>query len=372
LVKVVEGGDPLVDATKGITDEIGELWVAAMDPSSWGNTVSLVLDFTWVEVIEFLENGGFQELGVKGSDTVDGVRTDDTEISHSDLLWPSLFDKTHSTNLLAISWVLLLELSNVDMVDEVNKLKMSWEQSTNEFNGPLLEGLWQDSVVGVREGLVADVPCFLESEFLLIDEDSQKFDGTDSWMSIVKLDLVLVSKSGESVIVSIFISSNDIVDGGGAEEILLLQSELLTGISGVVWIKDTGDVFGILSLANSTVIVTGVELVEIEGASWSRFPKSQVVGVVSIETWNWGIEGHSDDLLATLPVSSLGVTILVLVGDTIESNLIGNILSFDLPWVSVIKPKVWNFSLISIFNDLLENTVVVSNTITPSWNFEGS
>jgi hypothetical protein len=38
----------------------------------------------------------------------------------------------------------------------------------------------------------------------------------------------------------------------------------------------------------------------------------------------------------------------------------------------VIKPKVWNFSLISIFNDLLENTIVVSNTITPSWNFKGS
>lgn len=372
LVKVVKGGDPLINATKGITDKIRELWVAAMDPSSWGNTVGLVLNFTWVEVIEFLENGSLQELGVKGSDTVNGVRTDDTEIGHSNLLGPSLFDETHSTNLLSISWVLLLELSNVDMVDEVNKLKMSWEQSSDELNGPLLEGLWQDCVVGVREGLVADVPCFLESKTLLIDKDSQKFDGTDSWMSIIKLDLIFIGKHSESIVVSIFISSNDIVDGGGAEEILLLQSELLTGISGVVWVKDTGDVFGILSLANSTVIITGVELVEIEGASWSGFPKSQVVGVISVETWNWGIISHSDDLLAALPFGSLGVTVLVLVGDTIESNIIGNILSFDLPWVSVIKPKVWNFSLISIFNDLLENTIVVSNTITPSWNFKGS
>jgi hypothetical protein len=40
-------------------------------------------------------------------------------------------------------------------------------------------------VVGVRESLVADVPCFLKAEFLLIDEDSQKFNGTDGWMSIV-------------------------------------------------------------------------------------------------------------------------------------------------------------------------------------------
>jgi len=227
-------------------------------------------------------------------------------------------------------------------------------------------------VVGVREGLVADVPCFLESKFLLIDKDSQKFDGTDSWMSIIKLNLIFISKSEESVIVSIFISSNDIVDGGGAEEVLLLQSELLTGIGGIIWIKDTGDVFGILSLTNSTVVITGVELVEIKVASCSGFPKSQVVGVISVETWNWGIISHSDDLLTTLPVGSLGVTVLVLVGDTIESNMIGNILSFDLPWVSVIEPEIWNFGLISIFNNLLENTVVVSNTITPSWNFKGS
>ena len=112
LVKVVKGGDPLINATKGITDKIGELWVAAMDPSSWGNTVGLVLNFTWVKVIEFLENGSLQELGVKGSDTVDGVRTDDTEIGHSNLLGPSLLDETHTSNLLSIYWVLLLELSN--------------------------------------------------------------------------------------------------------------------------------------------------------------------------------------------------------------------------------------------------------------------
>jgi hypothetical protein len=342
-----------------------------MDPSSWGNTIGLILDLSWVEVIEFLEDSLFQELRVKGSDTIDGVRADDTKVGHSDLLWPSFFDETHSSNFFTVSWVLLLELSNINVIDQVDKLKMSWEKSADELNRPLLEGLWQDSVVGVREGLVADVPSFLETEFLLIDKDSQKFNGTDGWMSIIKLDLIFVSKLGESIVVSIFISSNDIVDGGGAEEVLLLQSEFLTSISVIIRVKNTRDVLGILSLSNGTMIITGVELVEIEGVSWSGFPKSQVVGIVSVETWNWGIVGHSDDLLAALPVGSLGVTVLVFVRNTIESNLIGDILSLNLPWISMIQPKVRNFSLISISNNLLENTVIVSNTISPSWNFEG-
>ena len=184
------------------------------------------------------------------------------------------------------------------------------------------------------------------------------------------MNLVLVSKLSESVIVSIFVSPYDIVDGGGAEEVLLLQSELLTSISGVVWIKNTGDILGILSLTNGSVVVRRVKLVEIEGVSWSGFPKSQVVGVVSIETWNWGIIGHSDDLLAAFPVGSLGVTVLVLVGDTIESNLVSDILSLNLPWVSVVKPKIRNFSLVTILDDLLENTIIVSDTISPSWNLK--
>mgnify|MGYP001470367576 CR=1 FL=1 len=74
LLKVLEGGDPLIDTTKGITEQVGESWVAAMDPSSWCDTIGLVLELSFVELIELLEDGGLEQLGVQGCDSVDGVR----------------------------------------------------------------------------------------------------------------------------------------------------------------------------------------------------------------------------------------------------------------------------------------------------------
>ena len=62
LLQVVERCDPLVDATEGVTDQVRELWITAVDPSSWSDTVGLVLDFTRVQLVELFEDSLLQEL----------------------------------------------------------------------------------------------------------------------------------------------------------------------------------------------------------------------------------------------------------------------------------------------------------------------
>ena len=62
LLQVVERRDPLVDATEGVTDQVGELWITAVDPSSWSDTVGLVLEFTRVQLVELFEDSLLQEL----------------------------------------------------------------------------------------------------------------------------------------------------------------------------------------------------------------------------------------------------------------------------------------------------------------------
>ena len=46
-------------------------------------------------------------------------------------------------------------------------------------------------------------------------------------------------------------------------------------------------------------------------------------------------------------------------------NLVLDIDSFNLPWVAVLQPIVRNLDLGSIFNDLSEDTILISDTITP-------
>ena len=114
---------------------------------------------------------------------------------------------------------------------------MSWKKSANELNRPLLQSLWKHGMVGIREGVVNNVPGLLEGKLFFIDKDSEQLNSGNSWMSIIQLNLILVRELCESIAVVLLVSSNDIVDGGGAEEVLLLESQLLTGISIVVWIQ---------------------------------------------------------------------------------------------------------------------------------------
>lgn len=100
------------------------------------------------------------------------------------------------------------------MVDQIDEFKMSWQQFSKKINRPFLKSLWQDGVICVRKGIVHHVPGFFEGEFLFVNKNSKKFDCSDGWMGVVELDFVLLSEFGEPVIVLVFVSSDDIINGG--------------------------------------------------------------------------------------------------------------------------------------------------------------
>ena len=78
-------------------------------------------------------------------------------------------------------------------------------------------------------------------------------------MGVVELDLVFGSELRPIVWVVLFVSSDDVTDGGTAEEVLLLQTQFLSSLSGVIWVEDTGDVLSALSLRDSSKVVSLVE-----------------------------------------------------------------------------------------------------------------
>ena len=74
-------------------------------------------------------------------------------------------------------------------------------------------------------------------------------------MSIIKLNSVFAWEQFEAVVVILLIPSDNIVNRSRAEEVLLLESELLARISIIIWIQDTCDVLCVLSFGDGTVIV---------------------------------------------------------------------------------------------------------------------
>jgi hypothetical protein len=116
---------------------------------------------------------------------------------------------------------------------------------------------------------------------------------------------------------------------------LLLQSQFLTSVSVIVGVEYGSDGLSFLSFLNSTLIVRRIELVEIEVLSRARTPESQVVGVIGIETRNRSIVSHGNNFVAALPFSTFGITILVFLAVSVESDLISNILTLNFPRISI-------------------------------------
>lgn len=128
LLKSLQARDPLVDGANCVADQLGESWVAAVQPSAWGHTIGLVLELSRVEMIEFGEDRLFEKLRVQSCDTIHSVRAHNRQECHANLLFVAFFDEGHARDFLSIAGVLGLDFLEEVVVDEVDELHVSWQE----------------------------------------------------------------------------------------------------------------------------------------------------------------------------------------------------------------------------------------------------
>ena len=121
------------------------------------------------------------------------------------------------------------------------------------------------------------------------------------------------------------ISADDVLERGCAEEVLLLQAELLTTWSRVIGIKYASDILGGLALSDSSEVVTRIERVEVELVAGSASPKTQVVGVIGVIAGNRCVISLGHDGLPVNPVGSLDAMLIILINTTVEADRIHDI-----------------------------------------------
>lgn len=107
----------------------------------------------------------------------------------------------------------------------------------------------------------------------LVNHDSEQFNNTQGRMSIIELNGGFIGEIFPVKLAFIFlavslVSTDDILKRGRYQEILLLKSQLLALFSGVVGVKDTCDVLGLLSCFEGLVIVAAVEGREVKLVDW--------------------------------------------------------------------------------------------------------
>ena len=240
---------------------------------------------------------------MQSSHSVDVVGADDSEVGHAHALFFPTLDATQGLLLLSIAWVSLADLLHEHVVHMIDKIHVARKHVLHHVYRPLLQSLGEHCVIGVSESLGDDGPSLIIRQFLNIKKDSEKLDSSDCGMGVIQLNLVKLREIVPVGVIKLE-ALNNILNGTAAEEVLLLESQLLALPGAVIRVEDTSDVLSSLSFHDRLVILSIVKFLKVELITGTRSPKAESVCVVSIETWDRGVIGHSDHSLTAVPVGN--------------------------------------------------------------------
>ena len=125
-LKNLHVGDPFVNTSNIITDQLGKAWVTAMNPSALSNTVGLVLNFLTIELMEILENCFLEKIRVDCCNTINCVWANNSKVWHTHLLIVTFLNKRHACYSIPVLTVSFLEVLNVQMVYLEDEIQVSW------------------------------------------------------------------------------------------------------------------------------------------------------------------------------------------------------------------------------------------------------
>ncbi len=208
-------------------------------------------------------------------DTVNGMRANNAQVGHVDTLDTVLLDQRHASELVQVARVARLDLLQVSEVDLVDDLQVTGQQSSQAAHGPSLQRLLHERVVGVGARAHRNVPGLLPGQVLDVDEDTHELGDGERRMRVVQLNGHLVREVAEVVAGDLaraklggLEATNDVLQSGSAQEVLLLHTQVLALGHVIVRVQHTGNILGVVAIAHGLDVVTVVEESQVE-ACWS-------------------------------------------------------------------------------------------------------
>ena len=248
---------------------------------------------------------------------------------------------------------------------------MAGEDALHEGHGPLFEGFGQDGVVGVA-GAGADVgPGVIPGETFDVHEDAHELGDDEGGVGVVELDEDVLGEVAPFV-AFLAEATEDVVDGGGDEEVLLAEAELFAGGGGVVGVEDLGEVLGEDLALDGLDVVAAVEFIEGEFVGGLGAPEAEGGDGLALVADDGEVVGDGLDLLGGDPdpfvaAGAAGV-VLDVSAEADEAGVFG---ALDFPGVAVLQPVVGLFALFAVDDALAEDAVVVAQAVAGGGEVEG-
>ena len=369
LLEFIEILDPAFADLGG--DEFRHSRVCLADPATRRHAVRLVVELFGPQFVEVLEERRLQEVGVERGHAVHGERTHDGEVGHADHLAAAFLDEAHAGEAVVVAGPLHADHAEEASVDFVNDLEVTRQELFEEADRPLLEGFRHQGVVRVGERLGDNFPGFVPFQVLDVEEDAHHFGDGDGRVRIVQLDGDLFGEYLPIVVVQLLEAADDILQGSGAQEVLLFETQFLTVHGGIVRVQHLRNRFGKFHVLHGGDVVTVVEVAEAEVVGGLRAPEAQVVHGVVLVTWNRGVVREGEHVVLRFPaVAELAVVVDPAYHVAVERNLDGVRRTGDFPGVREAQPVVRLFFLFAVHNLLAEHAVFVTDAHAGRREFE--
>ena len=205
---------------------------------------------------------------------------------------------------------------------------------TQQVQIPLLQSLGHDGVVGIGEGPLGDGEALLEGHALGHQQADQLGNGNGG-MGIVELNGHKIRQAAQVGAMGFLINPQNILQGGGGKHILLLHTEPLALPGGVVGVQHPGDVLGLVLGVQGTLVILGVEGVEVQLLLGLALPQPQGADVFGAVADDGHIVGNRQH---------------VVIG---EGNLHRMIVAAVGPGIAELAPVVCGLLLAAVFVKLL-------------------
>ena len=353
----------------GLGHELGVGGVGLGKEATVRDAVGLVVEFLGREGIEVLEHDVLDDVGMDLGHAVDTVAADHGQVGHADLAVPQNGGLAQTLLPAFLRGVERLVPTTADLVDD---LVHAGEELGERADGPLLQSLGQDGVVGVAHDLRHDVPGVVPLELLLVDEDAHELGAAHGGVRVVGVNGHKLRQQLPVLAVLLLKGVEQAVDAGRNKQVLLLQAQQTAVLAGVVGVEDGADGLGLGALGVGQSIVTAVEGLQIK-VLLDRLgsPDAQLVdGLAGIANDGDVIRDGQDVLRVHRAVERAAVLLKALDAAT-ELDGHGLVLTTDLPGIAMGEPLVGSLDLAAVDDLLLKQAVAVAHAVTVAGNALG-
>ena len=196
---------------------------------------------------------------------------------------------------------------------------------------------------------------------MLVHQDAHQLGDGHRRMGVVDVDGHLVREDGPLGAVDGQEVAHDVLHGGGGEEVLLLQAQLLALPGVVVGIEHLGDDLGQLALLHGLDVLAAVEGGHVDALGRACGPDAQHVDHAGIVAHGGDVVGNGLHDHGIHRAEAQATVLLILLHAAAEVHLDHLCGARNLPDVAAVQPVVRHLDLIAVHQLLAEQAVLVAD-----------